>query len=170
MANQNHIYLLGQMGSGKTKLGKQLATKLGLPFVDLDRYIEKQTRQTIASLFEKQGEEYFRAVENQYLKEVADKPSSVISLGGGTPCYFSNMEIVKQTGRSIYLQTPIPILVSRLKESTSSRPLISGKTEEELKAFLQQQLQVRESFYLLADYVVDNDGKLKVTDLVSLLG
>jgi len=170
MSNQNHIYLLGQMGSGKTKLGKQLATKLGLSFVDLDRYIEKQTRQTIASLFETQGEEYFRAVESQYLKEVAAKPPCVVSLGGGTPCYFNNMEIVKQTGQSIYLQTPIPILVSRLKESTSSRPLIAGKNEEELKAFLQQQLQVREPYYLQADYVLANDGKLKVADIVSLLG
>lgn len=169
MANQKHIYLLGQMGSGKTKLGKQLATKLGLPFIDLDQHIENQTRQTIASLFETQGEEYFRAVESQYLKEVAAQPPSVISLGGGTPCYFNNMEILKQTGRAIYLQTPITILVSRLKGTTSSRPLIAGKNEVELKAFLQEQLQAREPFYLLADYVVANDGQLRVADLASLL-
>ncbi len=167
---RRHVFLLGPMGSGKSKLGKQLATKLGLPFIDLDQYIETAANQTITALFQKDGEEYFRVLESQYLKEVAALPAAVVSLGGGTPCFFNNMDIITQSGRSIYLQTPVAILASRLAGAKTARPLLHGKDEAAIKDFLEQQLVAREPFYLQADKVVANDGKLKVGDLVEVLG
>lgn len=157
------------MGSGKSKLGKELATKLGLPFVDLDQYIEIATGKTIKQIFESEGEPFFRGIESQYLKELVLQPAAVVSLGGGTPCFFNNMSFLKKTGKTVYLQTPVGILVSRLMQSKTERPLLAGKNEDAVKDFMEKQLQQREKFYLKADHIVQNDGKLKAVDLVAVL-
>ena len=164
-----HIYIIGPMGSGKTKIGKELAAKLGIPFVDLDQYIEAATGKTIKELFETEGEPYFRGIESQYLKELATQPAAVVSLGGGTPCFFNNMTFLKKTGKTVYLQTPVGILVSRLAQAKTPRPLLAGKNEAAIKDFMEKQLQQREKFYLKADHIVQNDGKLKAVDLVAVL-
>ncbi len=164
-----HIYIIGPMGSGKSKIGKELATKLKMPFVDLDQYIEAATGKTIKQIFEAEGEPYFRGLETQYLKELATQPTAVVSLGGGTPCFFNNMAFLKKTGRTVYLQTPVGILVSRLMQSKTERPLLNGKNEDAVKDFMEKQIQQREKFYLKADHIVQNDGKLKAVDLVAVL-
>ncbi len=164
-----HIYIIGPMGSGKSKMGKELATKLKMPFVDLDHYIETATGKTIKQIFETEGEPYFRGLETQYLKELASHPAAIVSLGGGTPCFFNNMSFLKKTGITVYLQTPIGILVSRLMQSKTERPLLNGKSEDAVKDFMTKQLQQREKFYLKADHIVQNDGKLKAVDLVAVL-
>jgi shikimate kinase len=93
----------------------------------------------------------------------------VVSLGGGTPCFFNNMSFLKKTGKTVYLQTPVGILVSRLMQSKTERPLLAGKNEDAVKDFMEKQLQQREKFYLKADHIVQNDGKLKAVDLVAVL-
>lgn len=166
---QQHIYLLGPMGSGKSRLGKGLAAKLGMPLIDLDHCIEKITARTIKEIFETDGEDYFRQFERECLHKLVQQPPSVVSLGGGTPCFFDNMEVIKATGRSIYLQTPISILVARLAKGKTIRPLVSGKSNEDIQAFLQNQLREREQYYLQADIIVHNNGRLKISDLTALL-
>ncbi|CAN5200500.1 shikimate kinase [soil metagenome] len=165
-----HLYLLGLMGSGKSRLGKELAKKLMLPFIDLDRYIEEQEGKSINDIFQTEGEDDFRKLEHHYLMEVAALPAAVVSLGGGTPCFFDNMEIIKQTGRSLYLQTPTPILASRLASGKTLRPLLGGKDEAAIRDFLAHQLLSREQYYLQANLTVENNGKLKVGDLVKIVG
>lgn len=136
------------MGSGKTSLGKKLAKKLNLPFFDLDQRIEEQEHCSIDEIFNKKGEDYFRALETVVLKDtIATKPSFLLSLGGGTPCFNNNMDIINQSGTSIYLKYNAGILTSRLLTAKQKRPLIAGKNAEELKQFVEELLVKREPFY-----------------------
>ncbi len=168
-ASSRHIYLLGPMGSGKSRLGKELAPKIGFPFLDLDRFIEQTHNTSIQNIFDTQGEDAFRAIERACLIEIAALPPAVIALGGGTPCFFDNMEVVKATGYSIYLRTPVALLAQRLSNAKTERPLLAGKDETAIREFLTQQLSYRERYYGQADTVVENNGKLKAADLVRLL-
>lgn len=157
------------MGSGKTRLGKELAPKLGMPFVDLDRYIERATGQTIKEIFEAVGEERFREIERGYLAEVSLLPPAVVSLGGGTPCFFDNMQLIKQTGTSIYIKLPLSILAARLQNGKTDRPLLAKLDKDDIIGFLQGQLAVRESFYSQADFTLASGGNLKAMEIVKLL-
>jgi shikimate kinase len=148
------IFLVGYMGSGKSATGRILAEKLGMDFIDFDRYIEKGTGKTVATIFETEGEEKFRLLEQEYLKIVAAKENTVIALGGGTPCFHNNMELINRSGASVYIETPAHILAKRLIRSKTSRPLIRGKNEEELKLFIEANLENRNPFYRQADHTV----------------
>jgi shikimate kinase len=154
------IFLIGFMGSGKTHEGKLLAENLGLPFIDLDAWIEEKEGQTIASIFSTKGEEYFRIQESQAIKDVyqilidlnhKDQDSfgfkGVVSTGGGAPCFFDNMEWMNQHGITIWLDVPVEMLMDRLKKEKAKRPLLAEKTDEELKAFIADKLKERNAFY-----------------------
>ena len=115
------FFLIGFMGSGKTYVGKRLANELDIPFYDLDEYIEEKEGKKISEIFNEKGEEYFRQVERMCLRDFGIIGDAVIACGGGTPCFFDNMEWINKTGTSIYLQTPVKIIVDRLlKEPTQS--------------------------------------------------
>ena len=131
------LFLIGMMGSGKSTVGEQLAQLLGWPFIDLDCWIEDQLQCTIAELFVREGESGFRILERKALLEILELPEPyVIACGGGTPCFFDNMRLIKEKGWVIYLRTSMPVLVSRLAAQTSWRPLLSttnwANTLEEL--------------------------------------
>lgn len=144
------------MGSGKSTLGNKLANKLNLPFLDLDLLIEKQEHCTIAEVFNKKGEDYFRAIETAVLKDsVVSNQEFVLSLGGGTPCFNNNMEFINENGTSIYLKYNAGILTSRLLVAKQQRPLIADKNEEELKQFVVKLLTQREPFYNQCKIVVE---------------
>ena len=144
------------MGSGKSTLGKKLANKLKLQFLDLDQLIEEQEHCTISEIFKNKGEDYFRALETAVLKDLMlIKTDFVLSLGGGTPCFNNNIEFINSTGTSIYLKYNAGILTSRLLAAKQERPLIAGKNEEELKQFVDDLLTQRESFYLKSKIVVE---------------
>ena len=142
------------MGSGKTTIGKKLAKKLAYQFVDLDDLIENKIGMSIAEYFELHGESNFRILEQQSLRDTFNYNNTVISTGGGAPCFFSNMEEINQNGISFYLKTDVDLLISRLKGGMDHRPLIKNKTSDELKIFLTQMTERREIFYLKAKFIV----------------
>ncbi len=152
-----NVYLVGYMGSGKSTFGKKLAKKLGWEFIDLDQYIETTTQRTIAELFA-QGEEAFRRTEAYALQQMVFQVDTVIALGGGAFCSDAAVQFVNKQGLSIYLQLPVASLVQRLTNANAQRPLIAGKSEEELHAFIAEHLQTREPFYEQAHLTIDGHG------------
>ena len=151
------IFLIGYMGAGKTTLGKAFARALGLTFVDLDWYIEERFHKSIRQLFAERGEEGFRELEKRMLHEAGDFEDVVISVGGGTPCFFDNMEYMNEAGDTVFLDVNLQVLFRRLKVAKQQRPLLDGKTDEELKAFIQEALQKRLPFYTKAKHTFNGE-------------
>lgn len=131
------------MGAGKTTVGKALAKELDLPFYDLDWYIETRMHKKVKEIFDEQGEEGFRRIERNMLHEVAEFENVVLSCGGGTPCFFDNMEYMNGQGTVIYLKCSPEVLFRHLKMGKGVRPLLLGKNDEELMAFIREQLERR---------------------------
>ena len=148
------IYLIGYMGCGKSTLGKKLSKHLGLQFIDMDHYIEKRNCRTVPQLFEEYGEEIFRQRERKALEELSEFTDVVIATGGGAPCFFDNISLMNRTGKTIYLNIPPKILASRLLKSKTERPLIKGKSREELIEFIDETLHKRNEFYKQANYEI----------------
>ena len=157
------------MGSGKTTLGKRLANKLNQPFFDLDAIIEEEENISIAEIFDIKGEAFFRELETKTLARlIDDNEHFVCSLGGGTPCYNNNMELINQSGISFYLKYNSGMLVSRLSNAKSERPLIKGLNDKELETFVSEKLKERELFYNQSNHILEG-GNLKVDDLTALI-
>ena len=157
MIGKRKFFLIGYMGSGKTTVGKQLAKKLNLQFVDIDLFIENRYRKSISALFEEKGEACFREIERKTLHEIIDFENVVISTGGGLPCFFDNMEVMNQTGTTIYLKVSVEELAERLKAGKQQRPLIKDKSTEEIKDFITVNIEEREEFYKKAAFVFETD-------------
>ena len=162
------IVLIGYMGSGKTTVGKALAKDIGLPFYDLDWYIESRMRKKVSQIFAEQGEEGFRRIERNMLHEVAEFEDVVISCGGGTPCFFDNIDYLNQQAQVIYLKATPEVLHKHLLMGKGDRPLLKGKSPEQLIQFIREQLEKREPFYAKARYILDvslmdNYEKIKIT-------
>ncbi|MFS4467568.1 shikimate kinase [Maribacter sp. 2210JD10-5] len=156
------IILVGYMGSGKTTIGKLLAKQLNTNFLDLDEYIESSERSTIKKIFEEKGEIYFRKREIFYLNEIlASQESVVLSTGGGTPCFGTNMDaIIAATPNTFYLKVSLPELVNRLSKGKEERPLVSRfEKEEELMEFIGKHLFERSYYYNKAPNVISTDDK-----------
>ncbi len=142
------IYLTGYMGSGKTTAGLKLAVKMGYAFADLDVMIENKFKVTISQFFAKYGEPVFRKVEREMLMDTFSYNNTVIATGGGTPCYTDNMELINQYGVSVYIKVPEKALFQRLLNAKKKRPLLLGKTDEEILEYIKQQMFIREPYYL----------------------
>lgn len=155
------VVLLGYMTSGKSSVGKQLAVNLKCVFFDLDNEIEKALGMTIPEIFAKKGEVYFRKKESEILNSILEGNSKfVLSLGGGTPCYGRNMELVKKaTKDSIYLKVAIASLIDRISQEKNQRPLVAGILDEDLPEFIGKHLFERIPFYTMAENTVETDGK-----------
>ena len=149
------IILIGYMGSGKTTVGKALSKETGMMFYDLDWYIESRMRKTVAQLFAEKGEEGFRKIEHNMLHEVAEFENVIISCGGGTPCFFDNIDYINQQGEVVYLKATPEVLYRHLLMGKVERPLIKNKTPEELIAYITEQVAKREEFYNKARYTLD---------------
>ena len=149
------IILIGYMGAGKTTVGKALAKELGLQFYDLDWYIETRMHKTVAEIFRESGEEGFRQIEHNMLHEVAEFEDVIISCGGGTPCFFDNMEYMNRQGETVYLKASPEVLYDHLKMGKSVRPLLLNKTPEEVKVFIREQLEKRDTYYSKAKHTLD---------------
>jgi len=155
------IVLVGYMGSGKSTIGKYISAKMNLTFIDLDNYIEEKEKMTISQLFAVKGEIYFRKQEGVCLKEILDSQSNyILALGGGTPCYGTNIEQIKKSNAfSVYLKASIPFLARRLEAGKKNRPLISNLDDEQLLEYIGKHLFERASFYEQSDYKVVIDHK-----------
>jgi shikimate kinase len=157
------IVLLGYMASGKSSIGKLLSKKLSMKFLDLDDYIIQKEEMSIAKIFEKKGEVYFRMIENKYLKEVLNtKDQFILALGGGTPCYANNMEeINKGDTVSIYLEGKTKTMIDRLIKKKSKRPLIASLADDKIPEFVAKHLFERRMYYELAKVTIKIDAKTK---------
>lgn len=151
------VFLIGYMGSGKTTLGRALSKEMECDFIDLDNFIEGRFRKTVKDIFAEKGEEGFRKIEHNLLKEVAEFQDVIIACGGGTPCHFNNMEIMNTNGMAIYLTTPTSVLLARLSlpQHKAKRPIIANKTNEELKSFIERNIKERDPLYSKAKMKFD---------------
>ena len=158
------------MGSGKSYMGKALADALGWDFLDADTFLEHNEKRSISQIFAEDGEAHFRQLEQFYLKITQDFHQTIIGTGGGAPCFFDNIQWMNQHGQTIYLKTPTPILVNRLKTETANRPLLTGKSDQELVAFIDQKLADRSRFYEQAQIIFEyRTGLENAKDLLDLL-
>jgi len=171
------IFLIGYMGAGKTTLGKAFAREMNLSFVDQDWYIEERFHKTVQEIFAERGEQGFRELERQMLHEIAEFENVVISTGGGAPCFYDNMDFMNLKGDTVFLNVTPEVLFSRLKMASQNRPILRGKTNEELKAFIAKALEKRAPFYSMAKYIFNADElediyqiKFSVNKLKELLG
>lgn len=151
------LILIGFMGSGKTTLGRALSKALGMEFIDLDNYIETRHCKSINQLFAERGEDGFRKIEQSLLHEVCEFEDVIISSGGGTPCFFDNMEYMNRQGTTIYLHVPNSRLFERLSIAKSKRPLLKDKNDEEIATFIEEQIKKREPFYSQAKHTFEAD-------------
>lgn len=149
------------MGSGKTTIGKLLSAKLGNDYIDLDDFIEFNEKKSIKEIFSSKGEIYFRKIEKEYLLHLLDtRESVVISLGGGTPCYSNNHELLRKDDLlSIYLKASIETILGRIKNEKIKRPLLSDVPDNELKEFIAQHLFERSYFYHFSKFIISVDNK-----------
>ena len=156
------------MGSGKSSAGKVLASQLGCDFIDLDLFIEKEYQMTIPQIFSTKGEKEFRSMEHNALKKVIEKNNVVVACGGGTPCYYNNMELMNNNGNTVYIKMSAEALVQRLLTLKEKRPLIENKSEAELRVFVKRQLEKREDAYHQAQYVVKGKD-LNINELAAFV-
>jgi len=163
------IFLIGFMGCGKTTLGKKLAKHLNFNFIDLDRFIENKTVKSINVIFDEKGEQYFRDLEKESLNEIYKMDNLVIATGGGTPCFYDNMQTMLAKGICIYLKMEAEDLAERLGKEKNNRPLICHLTKNELNDFISEKLMEREKFYKKAHYILPakNISKSDVIKLIS---
>lgn len=151
------LFLVGYAGSGKSSLGKRLQRALGLKFVDTDKLVEQSEGASVADIFYYQGEEYFRCAERDIVESLAVEGfEGVVATGGGLAVWRDNMERLNQLGTTIYLRRSPEQILSRLTEyGRNKRPMFRGKSDEELLAFMHEQLGLREPFYERAELVID---------------
>jgi len=159
MMKNKVLYVCGFMGSGKTTEGKRIAEEIGFDFMDLDDYIVNKYNQSIVNLFKDVGEEEFRNIETNALKECTQNHSKIlIATGGGTPCFNNNLEFMKSNGILIYLKLNEQELLIRLSKAKTNRPLIKDKNNDEMLLYIEHLLKVREVFYSQADIIVNGNN------------
>lgn len=165
------IYLIGMPGCGKTKLGRLLATKLNLPFYDLDEEIIDNTGKPINAIFEQHGEEFFRLREAELLKVISDtQPDFVLATGGGAPCFHGNIDYMNNMGVTVFLNVPIEQIYAKLNQrGTLSRPLLRQLDDQALLDELKAKFKDRIGYYRQADILInsgfDEDVQLRVEEI-----
>lgn len=166
------IILVGYMCAGKTTVGKVLAKELGRTFYDLDWYVEERFHKKVPQIFAEEGEARFRDLERRMLHEVAEFENIVLSCGGGTPCHFDNMDYMNSVAETYYLKATPETLIRHIAISRGERPLLKGKSPDELREFVSTQLAEREPYYEKAQHIIDInvlDSFDKIKDIVSLI-
>ncbi len=162
------IYLVGFMGCGKSSLGRRLAKKLEYPFLDLDTEVEKKSGQSIPEIFAEHGEEYFRKMEQEVLYKTTDLSRAVIATGGGTPCYFDNMDFMNGQGVTVYLKMSPVSLTHRLENSRRQRPVIKGHKGKDLFQLIRKKLDEREPVYMRSHCIIKGESA-KPHQIISLV-
>jgi shikimate kinase len=163
------IYLIGFMGCGKSTLGRKMAELMNLNFIDLDKYIEERNFKTIPLIFAEEGEQGFRGKEKYALEEVSQFENVIIGTGGGTPCFFDNMELMNRTGITIYICPAAEPLANRISHSRTERPLVAGKSREELIFFIEQTLEKRNPFYHRSKIILSGENNLSARSVIEAI-
>ncbi len=167
------LFLIGFMGSGKSRTGEKLAQLLQYPFVDLDEWIIDHAQMSIPLIFREKGEAYFRQLETKALRAQGRKSQLVIACGGGAPCFYDNMAWMNKNGITIFLDATPELLYQRLASEADSRPLLNGKSKEELLEFIRHKMQERLPFYkkaLLHVFQESNENDLPEQILKKMAG
>lgn len=153
-----NIYLVGMPACGKSTWGRRLAMAWRWHFIDLDDYIAQQAGKSIPEIFEEQGEKHFRQLEREALRVIATSEiQTVISTGGGTPCFFDNMDLILAQGVSVFLDTPLEVLLRRLESKANKRPLFAQQDRRELEQGVREKLSHRLPFYQKANLRIPYD-------------
>ena len=153
------VFLLGMPGTGKSSIGKNVVKMLGSTFIDLDKLIEKKQRTTISEIWKKNGEEYFRKLESETLKEISISENAIVSCGGGTPCFYNNLNWMNENGITVYLELPLNVLAQRIFEKKNSRPIFSQLNSlVEIEIKLNEIYIIRKEFYESANSCVKLRG------------
>ena len=155
------LFIIGYMGAGKTTVGKELSELLKQPFIDLDHEIETLEGKSVTDIFIDKGEEYFRELEANSLRDITRNQSSfIMATGGGTPCYHQNIEWMLESGKVVWLMASVKTILDRI-ENTGTRPLLTGQSSSDIRKFMHQQLKYRRPFYRKAHYAVRANGSAK---------
>ncbi len=162
------VCLIGYMGSGKTTKGRKLAKLMNFSFFDLDEEIEKHVGKSIKDIFAIHGEVFFREREREILISLLHQDNTVISTGGGTPCYRDNMDMINKKSLSVYIKLSPTSICHRLENAKEERPLLKEKKGVDLLFFIQQHLQEREKFYTQAKLTVEGEN-LTTAELLELV-
>jgi len=163
------VFLVGYMTSGKSSFGKKLGYALNTKFIDLDEYIEKKLNHTIPYHFQTQGEDSFREIEHESLKEIIHTEDDfVLATGGGTPCFYDNMELMNQAGKTVYLKVDVNVLIERLKNTSRVRPLIADVEKEDIESYVKKHFAEREKCYDKASIIIDTFA-ISVNQLAQIL-
>lgn len=149
------IFFVGFMGSGKSTWGKLTAEKMGIPFLDLDDMVEKRVNMKINDIFGRKGESYFRKIEAVCLRELHELEHFILACGGGTPCYYDNMSMMNSLGVTVWMNTPVQVMATRLLEEAEHRPLVRGLSPDQLQEFIDDKLEERLQYYSQAQLVID---------------
>ena len=166
----NRIYLIGFMGSGKSHIGQLLSSAMGLYYIDLDKEIEKKDM-SISEIFNQKGENYFRKLEREALLETIALEKTIIACGGGTPCFFDNMEWMNRNGITIFLNPAIEILMERLINEREKRPLLLNKNDHDVHTYIIELLKTRMQFYQKADFEIQDADEIKIiTRIKKIIG
>ncbi|MBN2665258.1 MAG: AAA family ATPase [Bacteroidales bacterium] len=168
MQTTDKIFLVGFMGSGKTTAGRKLALRLKWSFIDLDELIESDSGMSVAEIFAERGEEWFRTTESKALRELGKHRNTVISTGGGTPCFFGNMEFMLKNGLTVYLKLTPEKLSRRLSSSTAGRPLLIDIGKKQLPGYISALLAEREIWYSKAEIITEIE-RGNISALLSLI-
>ena len=164
------IFLIGFMGSGKTHWGKQLAAQLKIPYYDLDDVISSKEKKSVSQIFAESGEESFRLKEREVLESLIDENETmVLSCGGGTPCFFNNIETMKKYGVVVWLNTHVEVLLQRLKNEKAVRPLIKNVPDGNMRSYIVRKLNERRIYYEQADVMVDNEDSISVNEFIQMI-
>ena len=142
-----NVVLVGFMGVGKTTIGTKLAKILHYNFIDIDAFIQEEQNTSISEIFNLYGENYFRKIEQKALHQVLNLDNYVIATGGGTPCFYNNIDLINKKAESIYVSMPAKAIYSRLINAKTSRPLVKNKSENDLLQYIETTLSYREKFY-----------------------
>lgn len=164
------IFLIGFMGSGKTHWGKQLAAQMKIPFYDLDEVITEREKKSVSEIFAESGEEAFRVKEREVLESLIDENASmVLSCGGGTPCFFNNIERMKKYGVVVWLNTHVEILLTRLMKEKATRPLIKNIADDDIRSYIVRKLNERRMYYEQADVTIDNENSISPNEFIQTI-
>lgn len=154
------ISLVGYMGSGKSHISKLLSSKLHYKLLDLDKEISLRLNKSIPEIFQKDGEIYFRKKEKEILEDILqEKENSILSVGGGTPTFYKNMDAINEKSTSFFLRTSVKTLSERILKNKEKRPLLARIPDEELPEFIAKHLFERNQFYQKANYIIETEGK-----------
>jgi shikimate kinase len=152
------IFLIGFMGSGKTHWGRLLSKKLGIPFFDMDEQVTTHGGKPITEIFTQDGEEHFRLLEKDVLYMITESHDSfVMACGGGSPCFFNNIDYMNQSGTTVWINTPMDVLFNRLVKEKANRPLLRDLSDDQLHRFIIRKFADRKIYYEQADVTVEED-------------